>query len=203
MARDVQFELFVAAALIHGGIRAIRLAEPDLRIQAGDQQLGIAVKRVASERQAMRRLGEATQQLRRAGFSGFIVINLDGYAGSRPTDTAQLDCTALVGRLRQRVRNRNDEDAVGGVFGFATIWLPVSRTFGGAGAFASVQICCDAQLIVHPENDTVAIRPRLATIGRNIMRGLHGAASELDERALHLVVQHEQHELNPGSQRRK
>jgi hypothetical protein len=80
-ARDVQFELVIAALLRLAGVRGVHWAEPDLRIPAGDQDLCLAVKRISSTRQFERRVKGAIKQIRRQKGMGLIVLGLDAFTG--------------------------------------------------------------------------------------------------------------------------
>jgi hypothetical protein len=190
--RDVQFELFVAGVLVHGGVLDVSLGEPDLRIRAGNQFLGVAVKRLSSNRQMTRRLSEAVQQLRRAGLQGFIVMNLDSFASSRPPHSARQACADQVHALRLCLEDIRAADVVGGIIGFATTaaTIPEQLSHGDARTNA-IQICCDAEFIAFPGDDVEEMRRRLTVIGRNLVRGVNTVVGELDARALQLTVERE------------
>jgi hypothetical protein len=72
--RDVQAELF-SGVLLRGAEYRVDLGEPDLVISRGAKRLGVAVRRVKSDRGFRRRVVEAQRQLERQGLYGFIVVN--------------------------------------------------------------------------------------------------------------------------------
>ena len=75
---DTQFELYVAASLILGGLEVTR-GEPDLRMRYGYEWIGIAAKRVRSDAssQLQKHIKKALEQIRRSGLRGFVALNLD------------------------------------------------------------------------------------------------------------------------------
>lgn len=187
-ARDVQFELFVAAALAHGGVLGVRLCEPDVRIRAGEAELGVAVKRVQSARKSTRRVREAVRQIRGQGLTGFIVLNLDRLVEHLPPLRAREVLRTTVLDARRLIASLRREDVVGGVVGFATTvtHTPVPDRRGAVGALT---VGFDAQFIAHPADDADHIGRRLAQIGRNVVLGVGRAIRALDGRALDIVVQ--------------
>lgn len=79
LARDIQAELFSAAVFWAAGYQ-VEFTVPDLIIQkANSTQLGVAVKRVTSDRQFRKRVCEARDQLTANSLSGFIVVNAARY----------------------------------------------------------------------------------------------------------------------------
>jgi hypothetical protein len=183
--RDMQFELFVASVLAHGGVRGIRLGEPDLRIQAGDQEIGVAVKRLTSARKMTTRVREAIRQIRRQDMTGLIVVNLDAYADSRGS-AAPDECSAKVLELRMLVRTLGAEDIVGGIVGFATLVTP-SGIHSPESRF-TLAVQCDAQIIAPPGEDFGPTRDRLSQLGRNVVRGVSERVRALDARALQVSI---------------
>lgn len=76
-ARDTQLELVVATMLRLAGVVGVHLGEPDLRIPAGSETLGIAVKRISSRKQLSKRLKKAVRQIRSQDQRGLVVVGLD------------------------------------------------------------------------------------------------------------------------------
>jgi hypothetical protein len=74
--RDEQAEFFTAALLWAAGYR-VDLGEPDLIITRGNSRLGVAVKRVKSDKQFYARVTSGEKQLKRQSMFGFIVVNAD------------------------------------------------------------------------------------------------------------------------------
>jgi hypothetical protein len=77
-ARDIQFEMFVAAQLALGGLEVTK-GEPDLRYRYGYERVGVAVKRLDSLAltQVRRNIKDAADQIARTGLRGWIALNLD------------------------------------------------------------------------------------------------------------------------------
>ncbi len=75
-ARDAQFELLVAALCRRAGIPT-ELREPDAVIALPSAHLGIAAKRLRSEKQVRDRVHEGGRQLERAGLVGVVALSLD------------------------------------------------------------------------------------------------------------------------------
>jgi hypothetical protein len=61
-AQDYQFEFFVASLVRLGGVLGVHAGEPDIRIQFGNQAIGIAAKRVSSRQQLIKRIRKAIDQ---------------------------------------------------------------------------------------------------------------------------------------------
>jgi hypothetical protein len=74
--RDAQFELFVRAFLVMGGV-SVWIAEPDLRFQYNGREVGLAAKRVKRPQKLRRRFKDAVDQIERTGHSGFVAVNAD------------------------------------------------------------------------------------------------------------------------------
>jgi hypothetical protein len=88
LARNTQFELYIAATLAMGGA-LIRFAEPDVRLMYAGRDVGIAAKRVTSPAQIRRRTLAAAEQIARAGGGGFIALNLDILVKGMSVETAE------------------------------------------------------------------------------------------------------------------
>jgi hypothetical protein len=76
IARDTQFELYVASTLMMGGIM-VQFDEPDLRFHYGEELMGVAVKRLKSPKQLEKRVKAGVAQLEKSTKRGFIAVNLD------------------------------------------------------------------------------------------------------------------------------
>jgi hypothetical protein len=76
LARDRQFELYLAALFAHSGFN-IELKEPDLMFEHEGTHYGIAAKRISSARQIKKRVLEARSQLSKAGLRGLIALSVD------------------------------------------------------------------------------------------------------------------------------
>lgn len=87
IGRNTQFELFVAAILTMGNA-IVHLGEPDLLLMYGSQLVGIAAKRVQSEKKIVDRAVDAANQIQRLGIFGFVAINLDSISREIATDVS-------------------------------------------------------------------------------------------------------------------
>lgn len=76
LARDRQFELYMAALFTHSGFK-VELIEPDLKFEHDGIYYGIAAKRISSARQIEKRIKEARLQLSKAGLRGLIALSVD------------------------------------------------------------------------------------------------------------------------------
>lgn len=77
-ARDIQFELFIAAQLVLGSLDVFD-GEPDLQFRYGPERVGVAAKRLASlePSQVRRNIKKAADQIAASGMRGWIALNLD------------------------------------------------------------------------------------------------------------------------------
>ncbi len=76
LARDIQFELYIAALTRRAGFQ-VHLGEPD--VLCFDEELGdlaLAAKRIQSKRKIRKRIKEANKQLRDSGIPGFVAVDL-------------------------------------------------------------------------------------------------------------------------------
>jgi hypothetical protein len=92
-ARNVQFELLLGAWFTCGGA-AVRIAEPDLRVIVGGEELGIAAKRIRSRRQIRKRIHKAVAQVLRGPGRGFPALCVDALLD----DLDQLGDPDVLGR---------------------------------------------------------------------------------------------------------
>lgn len=77
-ARNKEFELFVAAAFLHGGL-PVALAEPDVLIKVGGEVRALAVKRIWSRNKATENIASASRQILKNGYPGYIVLDITRY----------------------------------------------------------------------------------------------------------------------------
>ncbi len=75
-ARDLQFELYVAARCRVAGIKT-QICEPDCIIVSAEQRLGVAAKRAKSAAHVRRLVREGGRQLRAAGLKGIVALSFD------------------------------------------------------------------------------------------------------------------------------
>ena len=73
--RDAQAELHVGAQLRQAGLPC-QVAEPDFLVTVADTRLGIAVKRVKSDRRLEKRAGQAAQQIAGQALDGVVVLEV-------------------------------------------------------------------------------------------------------------------------------
>jgi len=79
LARNTQFELYAGAMLTMGGA-VVAIGEPDLVMLFLGEEVGIAAKRVRSEKQIRKRFKGGLEQIERSGRRGFVALNLDRLA---------------------------------------------------------------------------------------------------------------------------
>jgi len=129
--RDTQFEYLIAALFATGGV-TIRGQEPDLRFLMGEQELGLAVKRVRSPKKLRARVSAGVQQLQANGVDGLVVVNVEPFLEGLSTDGG----AEAVGRrfhervapLRALFRRYQGRPRMIGVIGAGTV---VECTFDG------------------------------------------------------------------------
>lgn len=78
LARNTQFELYVAAMLVHGGAE-VQLGEPDLRLLYCGEFVGVAVKRLNTRNpdKIDENVKKAAEQIGEHAGKGFVAINID------------------------------------------------------------------------------------------------------------------------------
>jgi len=130
LARNTQFELYVAALLTLGGAD-LRLDEPDLLLLYGRSYVGVAVKRMSSASPAKleSRLLEASDQIHRWTSEGYIAINIDVYLRGRklPSNLAERDAeydraVANVNRIVDKKFGRLHKVSGLLIFSFLASW---------------------------------------------------------------------------------
>lgn len=168
-ARDAQFELLAAALLRLGGIRGVRLGEPDVRIPAGQATFGVAVKRLSSTKQLRKRVRKAIDQIREQQQpGGLVVLGLDSFVMGLSPNEAHAMTDGTAAQSRDLVRSLRGEDVVLGVLGVAVAFQLTGLEEGTA---LGLHIATPLQLIA-PFEEHERVFARLAHIGRNIVAGL-------------------------------
>lgn len=155
LARNIQFELYVAALLTMGDVPAV-LAEPDIVFDYFGTPRGLAAKRVRSLRQAVRRADEAAEQLAANGLQGFVVVNVDlllkagrGIPGPEATLAERIQ---VVNAIEERMADRTH------VLGTFTLGRDCIWTF--AGERPSAAVSHSYRFTVHPRADGDEARGR-------------------------------------------
>lgn len=77
-ARDKEFQWYVAALFLRGGV-PVALAEPDILLDVGGEIRSVAVKRIWSREALARNVDHASRQIRRSGHPGYIVLEVTRY----------------------------------------------------------------------------------------------------------------------------
>ncbi|MCH7910190.1 MAG: hypothetical protein IIB38_11295 [Candidatus Hydrogenedentes bacterium] len=73
--RNAQFELFVAAICQAAGLFPVEYSEPDIRCTLEGMRVGIAAKRIKSDKQIEKRIRKASEQIQKSGLPGFIALD--------------------------------------------------------------------------------------------------------------------------------
>ena len=165
--RDAQFELMIAALLRFGGIVGVHLGEPDIRIPAGAEFLGIAVKRISSPKKLEKRMKQAARQIQRQSQRGLVVLGLDSVADSAARGSESEMVRKATERCRELLAEYNLENDVIGVLGMAMRirWVESTVSLG------AIETKFNLQLIA-PEEEHEEVRRRVRLIGRNISRAI-------------------------------
>lgn len=175
---DVQFELLVGASLTLAGIEGVRMAEPDWRILAGTREIGITAKRIASVKSLTKRVRRAIGQIRRHGSPGVILLNLDSLHVGHQPGAAAAGVTGILKAARQLVATLDAEDSVFCLFGFATTFEWFLSPVGGA---LGVHLFSHGEVIANELSEAPQIRAWFDRLGRNVMRSITHAMSEMPE----------------------
>ena len=177
-ARDAEFELMSAALLQLGGVVGVKLGEPDLRIRAGDDEIGVAVKCIWNSDQLEKRVTKAIRQVRRhTNSGGVIVLGLDvPMLGREPEDAQQIG-TRLTRRAREIVHRHRGDDVVEMVVGVGTV-VAVSSAYAAErpspdGPDAPPLVALGVSLHVEailPPSEHAEVLARLRIVGANARR---------------------------------
>ena len=185
-ARDTEFELFVAAILRLGGVVGVHLGEPDLRIQAGDDEIGVAVKCVWNRAQLEKRVVKAIRQVRQhTKVGGLIVLGLDVPMLGLDPDPAERLGALLTRRAREIVLRHRGDDVVAMVLGVGTVAAPADAYAADrpspVGPDAPPLVALGASLHVEailPPSEHADVLARLCVVGANARRGLARVLAE-------------------------
>ena len=175
-ARSTQFELFVYSLLRLGGVEGVTLAEPDIRIRAGDTFFGLAAKRLSSPGALEARVKDASHQIRRSGAPGLIVLSLDCFVVGQPQRNVTRYVRRITSDCADYIRDQQYSDSVIGIFGMAT-------TFFAEGQDDSFRMGLHFAPSIHllaPRKHHAHIQRKLSLIGHNVMRGIAAETAWLE-----------------------
>jgi hypothetical protein len=128
-ARNTQFELIVAATLRLGCLSVYR-GEPDLRCDILGERVGIAAKRVRSDREDTFevRLDSAVEQIGNSGLPGYVAMNVDRRFEHIDPRAAHADLLAEIESVFNSIRYRKaamDANVHGAMlFGWGAVLTP-------------------------------------------------------------------------------
>jgi hypothetical protein len=188
-SRNFQFELLTAALLRLAGIRRVSLAEPDIRIAAGNTYVGIAAKRIRSlaERKREHHLSKAIEQLRLQGLGGYVFLNLDSVVADAFHREGHIAATSLLSSVTQGaldyIAATQTEDLLRGVHGFAHGVFGFATLLGwdtsAAPAQLTLDVSCHAAVGV-PTEERERFLGFLAGRGDELKRTLHSLIQQLE-----------------------
>lgn len=124
LARNTQFELYVGATLVMGGVQTW-LYEPDLQIDYLGSKIGVAAKRVRSARQLIKRAKDAAIQIRKSGLPGIVAMNVDVLlrkTGMGDLGTEQLDERLAALKMVDNLLSKYEEVLASLVFARDAVW---------------------------------------------------------------------------------
>jgi hypothetical protein len=129
MPRDAQFELLVVSLVHHAGFLEVEVAEPDIRVKAGDKWIGIAAKRITSSAKLHKRLRHASNQIQRQYESGvefgLIAINVDAAIDSVSRELgiarARAEFNSIAKASEEFIQSHPGKERVPGIQTFATL----------------------------------------------------------------------------------
>lgn len=133
LARSIQFELYVGATLVLGGLDAFP-NEPDYRTTYWGETIGVPAKRVvsASPNALRSNLRDAASQLRAAKLRGFVALSVDPHISDlsgATVDDVGAQFNAQVAVAHKQLADQSDQAALLGAFVFGH-WS--SFSFSGA-----------------------------------------------------------------------
>ena len=168
-ARSTQFELFVYSLLRLGGVSGVSMGEPDIRIQACTEFLGLAVKRLTSPAALEKRVKEAAGQIRDSGASGLIVLGLDPFVTGQTERNATRYVRRITSECAGLVTAREYSGFVLGIFGMGT------RFFSAApdGTLRLGIHFAPSLYLLAPRRSHTRVLGKLATIGRGVLAGVN------------------------------
>lgn len=126
LARNTQFELFVAAMLRVGGLD-VSFEEPDLRMQfLRNESIGVAAKRLGAAGKLERRVKGAVEQIERSEIRGLVALNLDVLMRDmtprhEDPEDAGSDFNRSVQRMHEMIPSLEHQPRVVGVANFGII----------------------------------------------------------------------------------
>ena len=114
LGRNTQFELYIAAIALRGGMSPVEYDEPDVTCNVEGIKFGIAAKRLKSLDRFKQRVKEGAKQIRRAKIPGIIACDLTIARNpkNRPiTSSLQSQLSVLTGNAKnQHLFDRYEHD---------------------------------------------------------------------------------------------
>jgi len=175
---DVQFELFVGAALVYAGIRGVHLEEPDWRIPAGESEIALAAKRISSRKSLTKRVRKAIAQIRRYELPGLILLNVDSLADRSRPDVAATTVTEVLKEARSLVATLRAEEVVFGLFAFAVSFEWFSVPLGGV---LGTRLFTHGEIIATDLREVPMIKAKLGLLRPNIISSIGHAMKAVPE----------------------
>jgi hypothetical protein len=123
LARNTQFELYVGASLVLGGLEALP-SEPDYRTVYWGETIGIPAKRLTSVKPETLRgqLRAGARQLATHGLRGLVALSLDPWVDDLSGDTAEevgQKFNTQIQLAHQKLQEQSEKRAVMGAIIFA------------------------------------------------------------------------------------
>lgn len=181
--RDMQFELAMGTLLEMGGVAGVSRGEPDWRVKAGTFELGIAVKRLSSGRNRLKRVKAALDQIRRHGIPAILIANLDRIVDARTERDIQKSVIALVCEFKGLADRHNERltsasnAVVLGIVGFVSTFEPFDVADTGG---LRMNLHFHAEFIADSPVRVEVIRHKLGILGANAIRDLRRALSDTE-----------------------
>lgn len=147
--RDFGFEIYIAGRFSKSGFIVDPL-EPDLKCTKGDIQFGVAIKRVRSRSQLIRRIKDASQQILRSGVNGVIVVDfsplIDGYY-EKLVMPKLIDPMTKIRELQLELSRQVDglgkycNEFVAGIIGFSVVNVDMVVEINGREIRSASEAC--------------------------------------------------------------
>lgn len=80
LAKDTEWECFVAALLLSGNLKASFVEPPDIQFSGAGRSIGVACKKIYSIANAKKQISKGLKQIEKSGIPGILALSLDHFA---------------------------------------------------------------------------------------------------------------------------
>lgn len=170
-ARNFQFELVLLALCDLAGLHGY-VGEPDIVLESPTGRLGVAAKRLASQRALPERVLEAVTQIRDSTGSGVVALNIELIVTSIESELAR---SAVEGVAITAYDLVDAAGALGDIEGIFVIGAVLHRSHDG---IPRLSYDFSLRMISSPESPAETVRENWATLGGRVSKRLNGLFEE-------------------------